>query len=254
MVNLLPNANDHSLWTDATGFTSGQTDRFGGSTAEAWTEHSGFGDSPRAEMPSIALGPGRYIAELYYKALPGSNPDRQIEMDIWTAVTQFHAIWIYGDKDGNVLGVRESDPSPWIVHSATITPAQNGFYRMTLDFTTSDANVAMWIGFNEASVGAFEYVGDGVSGWLIDDHRIYAYGTVIDDGETVEETPPETPSTGAGSATGQSWRQKYDHLPKYTGSWERKEEYSDRLLDEMDRLYRARDEEEAIVAILLSGL
>jgi len=65
----------------------------------------------------------------------------------------------------------------------------------------------------------------------------------------------EEESSGAGQATGstrRAWRQQYDHLPKYTSSWEHYEDFSD--LDERDRLYWKRDEEEAMIAILLSGL
>ena len=67
--------------------------------------------------------------------------------------------------------------------------------------------------------------------------------------EPVAETTPVV-SGGAGQTTGSvrgTWRQQYDHLPKYTGSWERYEDFSD--LDERDRLYRARDEEDAILAM-----
>jgi hypothetical protein len=167
-VNILPNADDHSGWTGAAGLTGTQTDRFGGTTAEEWIEHSGAAAGRSLAKDSISSGTGRFLAQVFYKQVASSDAARVFEMDVATAVSFAKYVYIFGDEAGNV--VDHGAAGGWTLHDYGIDASTGGYYRMWMDFTTTDASIQMYLA-HRADSGA-SYTGDGASGWYIDDNSI----------------------------------------------------------------------------------
>lgn len=167
-VNILANADNHSLWTGAAGLTASQTDRFGGSTAEKWIEHSGVAAGRSLTSASIASGAVRLLCLLAFKQVAGSAADRRLGITVRTATTGTNGAYIIVDEIGT--NTDSAAFGSWTLHSASVTAVDNGYYMASIDFTTTDANVEVFLRQRDDS--GITYNGDGASGWYIDDNSI----------------------------------------------------------------------------------
>lgn len=171
--NKITSPNDHRdstpEWSQPTGtITLGQTDRFGGTSAEKITEHSGSG-GVEFQNDDLTVTTGRLVLECFYKQVSGSASGRKISFSIaendWNS-----AVFIDCDATG---GYDPDYYGSWSINSASVTASANGFYKARIDFQCTDTLVLAWIGLLNG--GSLSYTGDGTSGWFIDDHRLWDY-------------------------------------------------------------------------------
>ena len=85
-----------------------------------------------------------------------------------TATTGTNGAYAIVDEAGTIAD--SNSFGSWTLHSATVTAEGNGYYRVSIDYTTTDASVQAFLRQRDDS--GTSYTGDGTSGWLIDDHTI----------------------------------------------------------------------------------
>lgn len=170
--NLLSSPDDHSTaaWSSEPGWTASISDVDGGSTAEQWVEHSGSG-SRNSIQYNIATSAGAHQMDYYYKQKSGSNSARRLSIGISNYPDWDREAIIVVDETGTVTGATTTG-SGFSVNSSQISASTNSFYFVTFKFTVNVTALNVFLEhLDDADSGT--YTGDGSSGWIIDNHRLY---------------------------------------------------------------------------------
>jgi len=170
-TNLLSSPDNHAAaaWGSGSGWTASISDVDGGSTAEQWVEHSGSGTRDITQN-AISTSTGSHIMELYYKQKSGSDSARRLLFEIGNYPAWSSGLDLTLDETGTVIDY-STYGSAFTAGTAQSTVSTNSFFRVTATFTTTATSLIVYAQHRNDSSAT--YTGDGASGWIIDNHRLY---------------------------------------------------------------------------------
>lgn len=172
-TNILPSADNHAsaTWGSGSGWTASVSDVDGGTTAEQWVEHSGSGTRSIYTTAGFSTTAGVHQMDLYYKQKSGSDSARRLLFEIANGPSTWNSgVDLTLDETGAIIDYSGYGSAVTIL-SSEISPSTNGFYRVSCKFNTTATTILVYMEHRNDSSAT--YTGDGSSGWIIDNHRLY---------------------------------------------------------------------------------
>ena len=163
-----PDAHGSAPWTVTNlTVTGAQIDVTGGTTAESLVETSGTGYH-YVDSGQFGTSPGRVVAVVEYKVIPGTNANRYFYLELYGDATGAGAGVVAGQA-GSKSDYTYGSPA-WTINESRVDLTTNGYYRVWLDVTTDTPTLWAFIGIS--SNLSTQYAGDGASGFYIDNSRV----------------------------------------------------------------------------------